>query len=143
MAPPQIDLGDCEWLGRDSAGHIGFFTSAGTLFLPEYYFTRLAFLSQVVANMKSLPSICRHTFAGAKHAGCRYADWIEAAERGLYGYDYDLSDDSGYKLLTIPERPISADTAAPWALDIPLFPGVFGPASSLLLPAPILQWQPR
>lgn len=143
MTTPLIDLGDCEWFAVDSIGQIGFFTSAGTRFVPEYYWPNPKLLLDLTEKVRRMPVICGHEFIAEKQAGGRYESWTDVADKGLYGYDYDLYENSGYKLVTIPNRPIRIeDVTASWARDIPLFPGVFGSGSRVISSLLILQWKP-
>jgi hypothetical protein len=143
MSAPLIELGDCEWFAMDSAGQIGFFTSAGTRFVPEYYWPLPNSLLDMAEKVRRMPIICGHEFVAERQAGGRYESWTDVADRGLYGYDYDLYEDTGYKLVTVPNRPVRiGDVSASWARGIPVFPGVFGRNSMIIPSSPILQWKP-
>ncbi len=78
-----IDLGDCDWFALDSSGQIGCFTSAGSEFVPEYYWSRIELLREVADKMKAMPAICGHKFIGDRHPGSCYETWTDAANRGL------------------------------------------------------------
>jgi hypothetical protein len=144
MISPLIDLGDCEWFAVDSTGQIGFFTSAGTAFVPEHYWSVPELLLNLAEKAREMPVICEHEFVVERDPEGRYDSWTGVAERGLYGYDYDLHGSCGYVLVTIPNSPVCVvDVSASWARSIPLFPGVFGRSSMVIPSLPILKWKPK
>ena len=101
-------------------------------------------MAKAVQEIKRFPVTGGFEFVGDKQAGGRYDSWTNLAERGIYGYDYDLYEDCGYKLLTVPERPIQIIAELiPWVRQIPLFPGEFGRNAVAIESLPIMQWKPR
>jgi hypothetical protein len=143
MTTSVID-GDCDWFAVDSVGQLALFTSAGAPYVPEFYWPNPKLLRDLVKKAELMPVSCRHEFVGERQAGCDYSSWTHAADRGLYGYDYDLHTDTGYRLITIPGQPVRVgDASAAWARDLPFFNGVFGRDAALIPSSPILKWIPR
>lgn len=140
---PRELAGDCEWYAVDSAGQIGFFTSAGEEDMPKFYWSIPGIVPDLAKIVSGMPEICGHEFVAERETGLCYRSWTDVAERGLYGYDYDLDEHTGYKLMTVPHRPIRiGDDSASWARGLPRFSGEFGRGSMVIPSAPILQWKP-
>jgi hypothetical protein len=139
-----IDFGDCDWFAVDSTGQIALFTTAGTEYLPEFYWPTPKLVSELVEAAQRMPVTCSHEFIGEREAGCDYSSWRDAADRGLYGYDYDLDKQSGYKLITVPIQPLRVtDPTAPWAQRLPFFDGVFGKGAMVIPAPPVQKWMPK
>lgn len=135
--------GDCEWIAYDSAGQLGFFTSAGSSCVPTYYLDRIELHHDILEAVMNMPETCTFELAVPPVSGLSYESWTSIAEKGVYGYDYDLHDDSGYKLVTMPQRPIKVDAnpgkIAAFIRDVPFFDGVFGVYAKLIGRQTILQ----
>jgi hypothetical protein len=125
---PSLLDGDCEWIAIDSTGQLGFFTSAGSLHVPGFYLEHADLHLRILKTVLHMPDVGEAIFAMAKTPGLRYQSWTDVSEKGIYGYDYDLDGDDGYKLITLPAHPVRVDgyELALAAHDIPFFHGVFG-----------------
>ena len=141
--PPRELGGDCEWYAVDSSGQIGFFTSAGEGDLPELYWPIPTMLGELAETVAQMPEICGHEFVAERRSG-DYRSWTDAADKGMYGYDYDLYEKRGYMLMTIPGRPLRiGDAVAAWACVLPRYEGVFGRGSMAISSSSVLKWRPR
>ena len=90
-----------------------------------------------------MPVICEHELIGERKSNYRYKTWTNIADRGIYGYDYDLQKKLGYKLITIPNRPVRVcDASCSWARSLPVFAGVFGKDSMMIPSPPVQKWLP-
>lgn len=115
-AGERPDWADVDWYATDSAGHVGFFTSAGAGPLPRALFKDLEEHRRLVANLQALAK------RGKPELLLRYpntTDWGRMAERGLFAfnYEYDRTPPDGYRLVARPSVPLSLDELTPWAQE--------------------------
>ena len=101
-----IDLG---WFAVDKDGHVGFFTSAGSLIVPEAVLQSRETYESLSKAIKSLPPAGK---GSVQHSGGgNRKDWIEMAARGLFAYDFKSYDTEVYKngdyqIIALPSRPL-------------------------------------
>ena len=104
LARSQILGGEYDWLGVDSNGHVGLFSTAGGGRTPR------AVLVDVDAHEVGLDALMARSattsarFFPQVRKGLEN-DWRAAAERGVFAFDSDVYG-SPYRLVAAPERPI-------------------------------------
>jgi hypothetical protein len=108
-----IDWADFEWYAVDRDGSLGMLTSAGPGPVPRSVFRDLDLYIGVVEFFGLLPRRARAEILVEKR---RVEDWRRAAERGLYGFDYnqDGRRAHGYHLIARPEQPLRIEEVPEW-----------------------------
>jgi hypothetical protein len=125
---------DLDWYAIDIDGQVGQFSTAGFGPVPSAVFRSYLAYIDAIEHVKSLPIRCKYTLLRKYPIT---ASWELAAQRGLFGYDWDSSRagwyDSNlpYELVTLPLRPLMVDElpseVADWVSQI-RFPVSFGGA---------------
>jgi hypothetical protein len=93
-----------DWLAVDAAGHVGFFSSAGSGVAPRAYLDDMAAFDRAIEILGSMPKTTTATCKRALPPG--YVDtWRAMAERGLFAFD---SDPLGgpYRIIATPHAPV-------------------------------------
>ena len=112
-----IDWADFEWYALDRHNSIGMLTSAGPGPVPRSVFREMGAYIGVVEFSSQLPRK-----GGAEiivqHAG-RVDDWREAAERGLYGLDFQRGDQGpyGYRMIARPKDLLRVEELPEWVRE--------------------------
>jgi hypothetical protein len=106
-AGDRPDWADVMWYGADAHGRVGMFTSAGPGPIPRSVFRDLDVYQALERYLLDLPVV------GKSELLIRYkqtTDWQQAAERGLFAFDYD----HGYRLVARPAAPLSLGELPEW-----------------------------
>jgi len=123
---------DFEWYAVDSRGQIAFLTSAGFAAIPMLVFRDKEAYFSAAHHFESLPVRCTHRLIVS--GPYDWSSWIEAANRGLFAYDWrptagQYVPDKPYQLMAKPERPLLLteipDAVRQWLTPI-CFRGEFG-----------------
>jgi hypothetical protein len=104
-----IEWADFEWYALDHDGLVGMFTSAGRGPVPRSVFRDLDAYIGVAEFFGLLP---RKGGAEIFISKPRVDDWRQAAEHGLYGFDYLQEAESkpeGYYMVARPHDPLHAE----------------------------------
>ena len=98
-----------DWLGVDREGFIALFSSAGFGPVPKAALDEEQFLTNITGRVSKLPFLgaCRSI---GSHGVC--TDWVSAAQRGLFAYDWVQGSGTYYRLVAIPSVPIRSDAVA-------------------------------
>lgn len=144
MSRSLIECQDLDWFAVDSKGQLALFASAGSVSVPELYISGIDLALQIADSVKMLPCIGGHKIVTGQPSTWRNAAWTDAADRGLFGFDYDVEEDVGYALFTVPTVPVCFDSSEhDWIELLPYYPGVFG-SESAVIPGEIVRcWKPR
>lgn len=98
---------DVMWYGADAHGRVGMFTSAGPGPIPRSVFRDRDAYKALERHLRDLPVI------GKLELLIRYKrtiDWRQAAERGLFAFDYD----NGYRPVARPTTPLLLGELPEW-----------------------------
>jgi hypothetical protein len=102
----SADIEGCEhdWLAVDMAGHVGFFSSAGSGVAPRAYLDDLAAFEGAIEVLGAMPKITTATCNRDLPPG-HVDTWRAMAERGLFAFD---SDPLGgpYRIIATPHAPV-------------------------------------
>jgi hypothetical protein len=106
--PKDIQGFEYDWLGCDSDGHVGFFSTAGGGYAPNELIEDTDSYDNAIDAILAAPATTMARFAPSLAAGHRNT-WRLMAERGLFAYD---SDPHGgpYRLVAAPDVPVSVAT---------------------------------
>ncbi|MBA4188208.1 MAG: hypothetical protein C0467_09355 [Planctomycetaceae bacterium] len=101
-AGKRPDWADVMWYAVDGLGCVGMFTSGGPGPIPRSVFRDLDAHNSLANYLRDLP------FLGKPELLIRYKRtdaWRQAAERGLYAFDYDGDSElpTGYRLVARPK----------------------------------------
>jgi hypothetical protein len=93
-----------DWLGVDVAGHVGFFSSAGSGVAPGAYLDDMAAFERAIEVLASMPKTTTATCNQDLPPG-HVDTWRAMAERGLFSFD---SDPLGgpYRIIATPHAPV-------------------------------------
>jgi hypothetical protein len=136
-----IDLGDCDWYAIDAVGQVALFTSAGSPHVPEFYWDRLELMATLSATVRRLNENVEIAWVRPFPPGTDRSSWVDVARRGVYGYDYDDSRDTGYLLCSVPAVPLMAADLG-WRTRLPVLHGVCGQASNPIPVDGLRGWHP-
>jgi hypothetical protein len=101
---------DFEWYAVDRKGQLAFLTSAGFGPVPMQVFRSKEAYCRAADYFRSLPDRGGHVLLAS--GPYNWASWIKAAERGLYGYDWNAPAGQyvpgyPYKAMASPENPLA------------------------------------
>jgi hypothetical protein len=93
-----------DWLAVDAAGHVGFFSSAGSGVAPRAFLDDMAAFELAIEVLASMPKTTTATCNRELPPGC-IDTWRAMAERGLFAFD---SDPLGgpYRIIATPHAPL-------------------------------------
>jgi len=91
----------------DSRGCVGLFSSAGYGPVPEAVIEHATELDACSDTWRDAVPLCGQCIDRPRRPGL-FTDWISAAERGLYGYDWKIHH-GPYERLTVPSHPLHAN----------------------------------
>jgi hypothetical protein len=105
---------DFEWFAIDARGHIAFLSSAGFAAIPIVVFRSKPEYFFCADYFEHLPVRCDIS----EHSPCAEVEsWVEAAQRGLFVYDYSSATDTygygsyiagkPYRLIASPQHPLT------------------------------------
>jgi hypothetical protein len=103
---------DFEWFTIDSKGHIAFLSSAGFAAIPLVVFRSKPQYFYCANYLENLPVRCKIS----EHSPCAHVEsWFEAAQRGLFVYDYSSKtgeyssyvEGKPYRLIASPHLPLT------------------------------------
>ena len=135
---------DSEWYAIDKVGHVAFFTTAGSGFIPDVYESHPAILCESISGAERLSIRGGHTLIAQNNAGVRYADWIDAANKGCYAYDYIPYSQREYMLIAVPENPIVLrECVDKWMCTLAECVGTFGSETMSINGDDVLVWRLR
>lgn len=89
-----------DWIAADKFGRLGYFSTAGAGPIPQKLHHEVE-LGDIFETIIALDVNCSVVVAG-QHEGSM-GDWIEAAKRGLFAFDWDLKA-SRYSLVAKPNK---------------------------------------
>ncbi|WP_439622433.1 hypothetical protein [Gemmata sp.] len=117
-AGERPDWADVVWYAVDGFGCVGMFTSAGPGPIPRTVFRSLEAHNSLAKYLRDLP------FKGKPELLIRYKRtdvWRQAAEQGLYAFDYDCDSElpAGYRLVARPPASLalSLSTLPTWVQE--------------------------
>lgn len=101
---------DFEWYAVDRKGQLAFLTSAGFGAIPMLVFRNKQAYYLAADYFRSLPVRCGHVLTAS--GPYNWSSWIKAAERGLYGYDWNVPAGQyvpgyPYKIMASPKNPLT------------------------------------
>ena len=133
---------DKEWYAIDKLGQLALFTTAGSAFVPDVYESGPAVYRKSIMHSEAISTKCGYTFVAKRKAGLCYTDWIEAAGRGCYAYDYDAKSRIGFILIALPEIPIVLkECDNKWISNLAEFEGAFGSEAMVIAGYDVLAWK--
>jgi hypothetical protein len=100
---------DFGWYAVDQKGQIALFTSAGFGAIPPIVFQSKSSFRSYSTFLEGLVTRCDYIIYNT--SGNR-SDWIQAAQQGLFGYDWDSAlnnqhvPEEPYRLITAPMEPL-------------------------------------
>lgn len=101
---------DFSWLAVDRDGHVAWLVTGGSAVVPAWVERDPDTFGEAEEALPSLP-----TRGGAEpyEMSSRYIwDWLEAARRGVFGYDWPIYQ-GPYKLIALPQNPIEVTHLPP------------------------------
>jgi len=100
-----------DWFAVDDCGHVGLFSTAGYGPVPAAVLEHTAELDAVYNTWRDAVSPSGRCIERPLRQG-DFGDWVSAAERGLYGFDWKIWD-RPYERLTVPSHPRHVDDLPP------------------------------
>lgn len=112
-----IEWAEFEWFALDRQDSIGLLTSAGPGPVPRSVFRDMEKYINVVEFFAQLPRKDGIEILGKPSVGI--ADWWEAAERGLYGFDFqrDKQGPTGYRMIARPNDILRVEELPGWVRE--------------------------
>lgn len=92
-----------DWLAIDTKGQIGFFSTAGSGYVPKRHHANQDFYASVGISLDSATEKCVPLVYPTKE-GAKIDLWIEMTGSGIYAFDFDIYEDE-YKLIAKPSKP--------------------------------------
>lgn len=93
-----------DWLAVDSAGHVGFFSTAGTGRVPRALLEDAPRFDRAIDLLLGSDAVTVAAFFPTVRSGLKNP-WRLAAERGVFAFDASPSDPT-YRLVAAPRVPI-------------------------------------
>ncbi len=117
-AGQRPDWADVMWYAVDQFGFVGMFTSGGPGPIPRAVFRDLDAHNLLAKYLRDLPFLAKPELL--IRYKCTDA-WRQAAERGLYAFDYECNSElpAGYRLVACPQASfaLSLDSLPTWAQE--------------------------
>jgi hypothetical protein len=108
------DWADLEWYALDEFGAVGMFCSAGRGPIPRAVFRHL---DTHLALMEYLHNLPVRGQRDQQFESPSMIDFAQAADRGIFAFDYEDYMVAGYRLMRNPADPLPLDTLPRWARD--------------------------
>ena len=96
-----------DWFAVDEGGHVGVFSTAGYGPVPSAVLKHVAELDAYYNTWRDAISLTGRCVDRPLRPG-DFNDWISAAERGLYGFDWTIWA-GPYERVTVPSHPLNVD----------------------------------
>lgn len=105
MSPSRKDIEgiECDWLGVDAVGHVGYFTTAGGGYAPAGFLDDVGLHERAIDALWALPPCTRGRSRSVPERCVNV--WRLAMERGLYGFD-SHPHGGDYKRCAIPKQAV-------------------------------------
>ena len=100
-----------DWLAKDEEGYLAFFTTAGRGPIPAELDNEESDAISVQEYVLGLP--LRGDAIPVTSREADLTDWLEAARRGLFAFDWDF-DRQQYELIAKPSSPIQVAENGQW-----------------------------
>jgi hypothetical protein len=116
-AGQSLDFADIEWYALDRQSRIAFLTTAGPGPIPLSVLSDRAEYTAVTEFFPALPAKARAEIMVTDPRN--FGDWVKAAERGLYAFDYERSGGraEGYYMVARPNVPLGVDDLPGWVRE--------------------------
>ena len=95
-----------DWIGVDTAGVLGYFSTAGAGPIPVTIATDAALFDSLPEDVLAL--VRRGQAIQHQARSWDVTEWLEVARRGLFAYDWDIAK-RRYDLVARPSSPLSLD----------------------------------
>jgi len=93
---------DFSWLAVDRDGHVAWLVTFGSAVLPPWVEKDADAFDNVESSLRRLPE----QGAASSSETSRYIqEWVEAARRGVFGYDWEVHS-GPYRIVATPKAPL-------------------------------------
>ncbi len=107
---------DFSWLAVDRDGHVAWLVTFGSAVVPPWVEADAGAFDQVEGWLRALP---RRGRGDAPEASSSVREWLDAARRGIFGYDWQAYT-GPYALVARPENPVDVGDLPPPLVEVAL-----------------------